>query len=74
MGIGIFIAALLRGMATVESCGTSPKEGSAEALLGPLLLEPRNLAYLEAKDVERDSICWLSQNTVISRLELLKGF
>lgn len=45
IGIGIFIAALLRGMATVESCGTSPKEGSAEAMLGPLLLEPRKISF-----------------------------
>ncbi|MGB9717645.1 MAG: hypothetical protein ACPL4E_04300 [Thermoproteota archaeon] len=45
IGIGILVAALLRGMAMAESCGTSPKEGSAEAMLGPLLLEPRKTSF-----------------------------
>lgn len=46
IGVGIFIAALLRGVATTESPGTSSREGSVEAFLGPLLIEPRETHFV----------------------------
>ncbi|MBO3840230.1 MAG: hypothetical protein QXN75_04785 [Thermoproteota archaeon] len=45
MGVGILIAALLRGMTTIESPTTSQREGSAGVVLGPLLLEPREIRF-----------------------------
>jgi len=45
IGVGILIAAFLRGMPRVESLGTSVREGSAEVVLGPILLEPREIHF-----------------------------
>lgn len=72
IGVGIFIAALLRGVATTESYGTSPRAGSAEAVLGPLLLEPKEtrftITYVQPEGPVDIEILRLPDRAVVLRL------